>query len=127
MPHAEVRSWLSKMHVAVLADSNEYGSPMKIFEYMAAGKAIVAPDYGPVLEVLQDGVNGLVFPRRDVPALRDALARLAADAALRQRLAEHARTSVLARHTWRRNAERLEAALRAVHLGHSAPSSAGVT
>jgi glycosyltransferase involved in cell wall biosynthesis len=112
VPHTEVSVWLSRMDIAVLADSNDYGSPMKIFEYMAAAKAIVAPDYGPVLEVLDHGSTGFVFPRRDTGALRDALAQLVADPALRRRLGENARRSVLREHTWARNTERLEKALR---------------
>ena len=111
IPHEDVPAWLARIDIAVLADSNDYGSPMKIFEYMAAGKAIVAPDYGPVLEVLQNGSTGVVFPRGDVGALQEALSELVADPALRRRLGENARVSVLREHTWARNAERLEAAL----------------
>jgi len=111
VPHGEVGSWLRKMDIAVLPDSNDYGSPMKIFEYMAAGKPIVAPDYGPVLEVLEDGSNGIVFPRHDVRALRDALGKLIEQPALRQCLAEKAREFVLREHTWARNADRLETML----------------
>ena len=53
--HAAVGQWIRQMDIAVLPDSNDYGSPMKIFEYMAAAKAIVAPDYGPVEEGLNNG------------------------------------------------------------------------
>ncbi len=114
VPHSEVRAWLSRMDVAVLPDSNEYGSPMKIFEYMAAGRAIVAPDYDPVLEVLEHGTNGLTFPRRNRAALRNALAQLSEDSELRLRLGENARRHVLRHHTWDINAERLETALRLI-------------
>ena len=46
------------MDYAVLPNSNEYGSPMKLFELMAMGVAVVAPDYAPVAEVINDGTRG---------------------------------------------------------------------
>ena len=64
---------------------------MALLEAMAWGRAIVATAVGGVPEVLSDGENGLVVPPADPPALAAALARLAADAGLRARLASAAR------------------------------------
>jgi glycosyltransferase involved in cell wall biosynthesis len=111
--HEEVRGWLNRVDIAVLADSNDYGSPMKIFEYMAAAKPIVAPDYGPVVEVLEHGSTGMIFQRRTVSALAGALEQLVRNQPLRQQLGENARQAVLREHTWTRNAEKLEQALSA--------------
>jgi glycosyltransferase involved in cell wall biosynthesis len=86
---------------------------MKIFEYMAAAKPIVAPDYGPVVEVLEHGSTGMIFQRRTVSALAGALEQLVRNQPLRQQLGENARQAVLREHTWTRNAEKLEQALSA--------------
>lgn len=55
-------------------------------EAMAAGKAILASRVGGVPEIVQDGKTGLLFPAGDADALAEAIERLTADAALRQRL-----------------------------------------
>ncbi len=75
-------------------------SPMKMFEYMAAGRAIVSSDLPVLREVLSDRSNALLVPPDDAGAWEAALGELAADAALRRRLGEAAQEDFLARHTW---------------------------
>ncbi len=111
VPPEDVPRYLACMDVCLMPDSNEHGSPIKIFEYMAMGKAVVAPRYAPIEEVLEDGRTGLLFPPRDPDGLRRAIERLLDDAALRERLGDAARARVLATHTWRINAEAVLAAL----------------
>ena len=60
-----------------------YASPLKLFEYMAAGKAIVAPDQPNIREVLSDGETALLFDPAEPDAMWRAISRLAADATLR--------------------------------------------
>lgn len=69
------------------------GTPLALFEAMAAGKAIVSTAVDGCREVLEDGVTGLLVPPRDPPALAAVLARAADDAALRDRLAQAARAA----------------------------------
>jgi glycosyltransferase involved in cell wall biosynthesis len=57
-------------------------------EAMAAGLPVIGTHVDGVPELIQDGVNGLLVPPRDPSALRDAIRRMADDAALRQRLSE---------------------------------------
>jgi glycosyltransferase involved in cell wall biosynthesis len=109
--HAEVPPLVAAMDIAVLPDSNAYGSPMKLFEYLAMGKAVVAPRVGPVEEIVRDGENGLLIEPGSAEQLGERVLRLAADPGLRFRLGQQGRADVLARHTWRRNAE----AVLAVH------------
>ena len=99
-------------HVEMPDGTAFFGSPTKLFEYMAAGKAIVASRLGQIGDVLEDDRTALLVPPGDAGALADALARLAGDAALRDRLGRAARDAAVARHTWRRNAERVVAAFR---------------
>jgi glycosyltransferase involved in cell wall biosynthesis len=57
-----------------------------VFEAMAAGKTIVSTDADGLREVLTPDTDALMVPRRDAPALADAVVRLIDDPALRQRL-----------------------------------------
>ena len=83
-----------------------FGSPTKLFEYMAMGKGIVASNLDQIGEVLEDGKTALLTPPGDVDALASAMARLAADAALRECLGGEARRVALERHTWRAHTQR---------------------
>jgi glycosyltransferase involved in cell wall biosynthesis len=82
-------------------------SPLKLFEYMAAGKAIVASRAGQIAEILEDGQSGLLVAPGDVAAMGQAIVRLIADPALRQRLGDHARQQAVANHSWEQYIERL--------------------
>ncbi len=87
-----------------------YASPLKLFEYMAAGKAIVAPDQPNIREVLVDGVTALLFDPAAPDTMWTAIRRLAADPLLRGRLGAAASAEVARRaYTWRANAERVVA------------------
>ncbi len=77
-----------------------YTSPLKLFEYMASGRAIVASDLPGWADVLRDGENALLVPPGDVGAMARALARLQGDVALRGRLGAAAREDALAHYTW---------------------------
>ncbi len=84
-----------------------FGSPTKLFEYMATGRAVVASRLGQQGEVIEHERTGLLTPPSDPEALAAALDRLASDAALRSRLGQAARQRALTHHTWARNCERL--------------------
>jgi glycosyltransferase involved in cell wall biosynthesis len=87
-----------------------YASPLKIFEYMAAGRAIVAPDQPNIREVLRDGETAVLFDPAEAGAMWRAIRRLAGDTALRRRLGEAARAEITQRdYTWRGNAARVVA------------------
>jgi len=93
-----------------------FGSPTKLFEYMAMGKGIVASDLDQIGEVLHHGSTAWLVPPNDVGALAAGLDRLVADAALRATLGAAARLDVVANHTWRAHVKRtLEALDARVH------------
>lgn len=77
-----------------------HASPLKLFEYMAAGRVVVASDLPSVREVVTDGDSALLTPPGEVEALADALLRLRDDPALRGRLANNAHALVMTRYTW---------------------------
>jgi len=84
-----------------------FNSPVKIFEYMAAGKAIVASRLGQIGDVIEDGQTGLLVDPDSHEALSEAIVRLAGDPALRDRLGRAARVAAVERHTWKMNAARV--------------------
>lgn len=107
VPHDEVASWIACMDYAVLPNSNHYGSPMKLFEFMGMGVAVVAPDYAPVAEVIADGRTGWLFPHGDAAACVERVLALARHAEERQRVGDAARDYIASERQWRNNAEQL--------------------
>ncbi len=89
------------------AISTRYTSPLKLFEYMAAGRPIVSSDLPSIREVLRDDVNALLVPPGDASALAGAIERLLNDPALALRLARAALEEV-PKYSWQRRAEQLE-------------------
>ncbi len=82
-----------------------YASPMKLFEYMASGRAIVASDLPSTAEVVQHEKSALLYPPGDVPALSAAIVRLRDNPDLRWQLAENAYADVMAHYTWAARAQ----------------------
>jgi glycosyltransferase involved in cell wall biosynthesis len=113
VPHAEMPLYLAACDILVSphgrqADGGEFfGSPTKLFEYMAAGRPIVASAVGQIAEALVDEHSALLVPPEDADALCNAIVRLVDDACLRVRLAQAARQAAAEHHTWRENAERV--------------------
>jgi glycosyltransferase involved in cell wall biosynthesis len=115
VPPAAVAGLLERASILVLpnlptAISTFFTSPLKVFEYMAAGRAIVASDLPALREVLQDNVNALLVPAGDAGALAAAVQRLIDDPHLANRLAR-AGFAQAAQFDWSRRAERLEPVL----------------
>lgn len=92
-------------HVPLADGSEFFGSPTKLFEYMAMGKGIVASRLGQIGDVLEHNKTALFVEPGDPKALVDAILELAGDAPLLARLGAAARETAVAKHTWRRNAE----------------------
>jgi glycosyltransferase involved in cell wall biosynthesis len=94
--------------IALQPASVAYASPLKVFEYMAAGRAIVAPDQPNLREVLRHGETALLFDPGNPEAMWQAVLRLAEDPALRQRLGDAARAEITHRDlTWAGNARKV--------------------
>jgi glycosyltransferase involved in cell wall biosynthesis len=130
VPHGEVPSLLSAADIGVAPyprlEQDLWFSPLKAFEYMATGLAIVASDVGQLSEVLRDGTSALLVPPGDAPAMAAALQRLIEDDGLRRRLGAQARLDAVARHSWERYLAQLEDVLSVAIAGHARDSrSAG--
>ena len=108
LPQAEVARRMGEIDIALAPyprlDRFHY-SPLKILEYMGAGRAIIASEIGQVPELLEHEVTGLLVPPGDPEALATAMLRLSEDAALRLRLGTRAGTIAHAEHPWQRRIE----------------------
>ena len=105
-----IPEYLKQMDVGVAPYpplANFYFSPMKVYEYMAAGLPVVVSDIGQLRTLVVDEVNGLVCPAGNRSALVDALMCLHRDPALRKRLGRRGREIVLRQHTWANTARRV--------------------
>ena len=107
MPHEDALRAIWSMDVAVMPNSNAWGSPMKVIEYMGLGRATVAPRLGPLQEVIDDGVDGVLTSPGSSEEFADAIIRLCRSPEAREQLGRAAENRILTRHTWRQNAEQI--------------------
>ena len=99
----QVAGYLAAADIVVAphaVDEGFIGSPIKLWEYMASGRAIVASRAAQMAEILEDGVTALLVPPRDPRALATALNRLHDEPGLRARLAAAAQTQAAEQHSW---------------------------
>jgi glycosyltransferase involved in cell wall biosynthesis len=125
--HERIPAYLSIVDVAISpyrSDYLFYGSSMKVLEYMAAGKPVVAPAMGQLKELVLDGHNGLLYEAGDLASFGSKVAELVRDPALRARLGEQARRTVERGWTWDVQAQRIERVLLKALDRHGAPRKA---
>jgi glycosyltransferase involved in cell wall biosynthesis len=108
VPRDRVAGVIRSFDIALQPRCVPYASPLKLFEYMGLGRAIIAPDQPNIREILAHERNALLFEPNDSSSLREAIVRLAADASLRRALGTQARQDILDRdYTWAGNAKRI--------------------
>lgn len=112
IPHTDVPRYMACADIAVVPyphmSQENWLSPLKLFEYMASGKAIVASSVGQVVDVIRDGQNGILVPPGDVSAMADAVKRLIRDQDLREHLGQQARDDAEVHHSWEQYISKLE-------------------
>jgi glycosyltransferase involved in cell wall biosynthesis len=102
----EMPAWLGPIDIALQPAVVDYASPLKMLEYMATDKAIVAPRQANIEELLVDGENALLFDPEDQQTFVDACDKFIHDETLRKKLAAAAKQSIYDRNlTWDGNAE----------------------
>ncbi|QAU35402.1 glycosyltransferase family 4 protein [Janthinobacterium sp. 17J80-10] len=103
----DVARYVAAFDIALQPAVVAYASPLKLFEYLALGKAIVGPAQPNLMEILTDGHNAVLFDPDHSHGLPQAISRLCGDAALRQEIGDNARKTIAAQKlTWQGNAAR---------------------
>ncbi|MDP5134695.1 glycosyltransferase [Rheinheimera baltica] len=105
--HSEIATYIGAMDYGILPDSNDYGSPMKLFEFMAMAKGMVIPDFSPVVEVVADNETGWLFPANDRQACIDRTLELVEDTTQQRQVGKNARIYIEQHRQWKHNAEQL--------------------
>jgi glycosyltransferase involved in cell wall biosynthesis len=104
----QVPDYVAAFDIALQPAVVPYASPLKLFEYLAMGRAIVAPASPNITEVLTDAENAVLFNPDRADGMLRAIERLCNDGGLRRRVAEGARNTILLRKlTWDENARRI--------------------
>lgn len=109
VPHENIPPYLAAMDIAVApyrSVPDFYFSSLKLFEYLAAGRAVIASRVGQIASIIAHCENGYLVPPDSGSALADALNRLGEDHALRLRLACSAPEGLV---TWKQTAQRVVA------------------
>jgi glycosyltransferase involved in cell wall biosynthesis len=105
--HADVPAHVAALDIALQPRATAYACPMKLIEYMAMGRCIVAPDQANIRELLSDRMNARLFPPGDYRRLIHLVSELMDSPAERASLGRNALQTVVARDlTWRGNAMR---------------------
>jgi glycosyltransferase involved in cell wall biosynthesis len=113
VPHTDAPMFLAACDILVSPhlgfDNNEkfFGSPTKLFEYMAMGKAIIASNLEQIGEVIENNKTGLHCQPGDAAGLAEKILLLAGDERLRRELGSNAHSLVEKNYTWRKNVERI--------------------
>lgn len=113
VPREQVPAFVAAFDIALQPAVVLYASPLKLFEYLALDKAIIAPKLPNIEEVLCHGQNAMLFDEAEPNSFESTLTLLCADAELRERIG-HAAGETINRLglTWARNAERVVALVR---------------
>lgn len=112
--HSQIPEMLSIADVAVVpsapvtASLGGTGTPLKLFEYMAAGKAIVATAHKESAEVIRDGHSGLLVEAGDPNRFADVTLKLINDPVERSRLGQNARQQAVEQYSWEEYTRQLE-------------------
>ncbi|MFW6116146.1 MAG: glycosyltransferase family 4 protein [bacterium] len=109
VPREQVPSLLTNSDIFLFPSVWEEPIARSVMEAMAAGLAVVGTPVGGQREMLEDGQNALLFPPEDAERLAECILRLRGDPALRERLAEAGRRTVLERFTLERMVDEMEA------------------
>lgn len=105
--HDDIPEAIAAMDFGIIPDSNDYGSPMKLFEFMAMGKGMIVPDFDPIKEVVIDNQNSWLFEKRNKAKCISRFFEVARDKQLINRVGANAIKYIANSRQWRHNVEEI--------------------
>ncbi len=105
--HLHIPKHILAMDICTVPNSNDFMSPVKLFEYMAMCKPVVSPRYGPVEEIIEDGKTGLLFRPLSQEQFIDKICVLINNHDLSRKIGKEGYHKVLKEHTWEKNVEKV--------------------
>ncbi len=105
IPHTIVPHYVNLFDIAISPKATFYSSPMKILEYMALRKAVIAPNTKNIRDILTNGVDGLLFSGSHHEELKKCIIKLAQNLGLRRKLGEAARKKIIEKRNWKNIAQ----------------------
>lgn len=109
--YEDVPSYVAAGDITVMPATNEYGNPMKLYEYMALGKVVTAPNQPTITEIATHELDSYLFERENIQSMAGALKKLALDPALRNVLGSQGARHAL-EYTWIKRGEILAGAMK---------------
>ncbi|NQZ22430.1 MAG: glycosyltransferase family 4 protein [Colwellia sp.] len=105
--HTEIPKAVAAMDFGIIPDSNDYGSPMKLFEFMAMGKGMIVPDFTPITEVVTNNSNSWLFERKNKQDCVKRFFEIASDTEQLKKVGENAIEYIENKRQWRHNVEQI--------------------
>ncbi len=106
VPHIDVANYIRKMHVCIMPGTNWYGSPVKIFEYGAMCKPIIAPNKIPLRDVMENGIDGILV-NETVAELSAAMQETLSNYAEAIKRAEFFYSKIMKKYCWQHAAQQI--------------------
>jgi len=108
----DVIDYIDAFDIGILPHSNEFGSPVVLFEMMALGKPLVVPSLPPINDVITHNFNGLIFEPLNEQDMLEKIMMLIEQPDLRKELGDNGKNFAKRKHTWVGNAEMILETLR---------------
>ena len=105
--HNKIPAYIGLFDIAVSPRATFYASPMKILEYMAQAKVVVAPKMRNIEDIIVDGKDGILFEPDNTTSLQNAIIKFSHDPQLRLSLGKAARGKIEAYYKWEDNAQKV--------------------
>ena len=105
--HSEIPKAVAAMDFGIIPDSNDYGSPMKLFEFMSMGKGMLVPDFSPVTEVVVDNQNSWLFKKRNKDDCIKRFFEIASNQEIQKQVGKNAINYIETSRQWRHNVEQI--------------------
>ena len=100
VPHFDIPKYISLADVTVIPETNKFRSPIKMFEYMAMAKPVVAPRMPAIEAVISHGKDGFLFEPGECNSLKKYLSIVLSDSDLSQKIGSKAKEKIFSSFTW---------------------------